>query len=255
MARVLEVVDEAFETRTLWLAHEMQFQPGQFIMVWLLHIDEKPYAISATAPGRIAVTVRKRGSFSAALMEQKPGGIVGLRGPYGRGYSARGRGVIVAGGCGLAMLAPLKDAHPEIAVIHGAKTGAELLFRSRFADMTICTDDGSAGAKAFPTEILAPMLEKGAVDTVYTCGPEVMMRAVFDLCEKHGAECQAGLERYMKCGFGVCGQCACGDRLVCRDGPVFPSNELREMQEFGRFARMKSGRLVTLKEYVNTTGC
>ena len=81
------------------------------------------------------------------------------------------------------------------------------------------------------------------------------MRVVFDLCEKHGVECQAALERYMKCGFGLCGQCACGDQLVCQDGPVFGSAALRRMEEFGRSARLKSGRKVPLKEYADGRSC
>jgi len=77
------------------------------------------------------------------------------------------------------------------------------------------------------------------------------MRAIFDLCERYKVECQAALERYMKCGFGVCGQCACGEMLVCQDGPVFNSDALRRMEEFGREARLKSGRRVSIQEYAD----
>ena len=28
------------------------------------------------------------------------------------------------------------------------------------------------------------------------------------------------------CGIGLCGSCHCGDRLVCRDGPVFAAEEV-----------------------------
>ncbi len=76
-----------------------------------------------------------------------------------------------------------------------------------------------------------------------------MMKKVFDICEKYGIEVEASLERYMSCGFGICGKCMCNDKIVCIDGPVFSSAQLRNMSEFGSFARLKSGRKVGLKEY------
>ena len=99
------------------------------------------------------------------------------------------------------------------------------------------------------------MLERGEAKTVYTCGPEVMMRALFALCEEFDVECQAALERYMKCGFGICGQCVCGEMLVCRDGPVFSSDALRRMEEFGRTARLKTGGRVPVQEFLKDPGC
>ncbi len=255
MARVMEAQDDAPELRTLWLERKMKFQPGQFVMIWIPELDEKPYAVSAQAPGHIAITVRKRGAFSTRLMEMRPGDQVGVRGPYGHGFVPKPDGAIIAGGCGLAMVATLKEAHPEMPLFFGAKTSDEVIFRDRFPDMEVCTDDGSTGYRCFPTDRLRPRLERGEFKTVYTCGPEVMMRAVFDLCEKHGVECQAALERYMKCGFGLCGQCTCGDQLVCQDGPVFDSKALRRMEEFGRSARLKSGQKVSLQDYANWRSC
>ncbi|MFH1518354.1 MAG: dihydroorotate dehydrogenase electron transfer subunit [Pseudomonadota bacterium] len=247
MARVLEVRDEARDVRTVWLNHEMELQPGQFIMLWIPRLDEKPYAVSALASSRMAVTVRRRGPFSTRLMEMQPGDAVGVRGPYGKGFVSSPKGIIVAGGCGLAPLALLKDMMPDAVLISGARTEAELMFCDRFKDLIICTDDGSAGYHGFPTAILREHLEQTRERTVYTCGPEAMMRAVFDLCEEYGGiPCQAGLERYMKCGFGVCGQCACDEMLVCRDGPVFDSDALRQMPEFGQVMRLKDGRRVNI---------
>lgn len=249
MARIVESRDEAPGLRTIWLERELAVQPGRFIMVWAPGLDEKPYAVSETAPGRIALLVRRRGPFSSRLSEMRPGERVGLRGPYGRGFVPKAGGALVAGGCGIAILAPLKELLPDAPLIFGAQTAAEIIYRKRFPDARICTDDGSAGHHGLPTDLLRADLDRGGVRVVYTCGPEVMMRAVFDLCESRGVECQAALERYMKCGFGICGQCACGEMLVCRDGPVFDSDELRGMEEFGRTARLKTGGRVSIQEY------
>ena len=253
--KVTEMVRESADLCTIWLDRTMPFAPGQFVMIWIPRIGEKPYTLSYVRDDRIAFTVRKRGDFSTLLTELKPGERIGIRGPYGKGFNIKRPGILVAGGCGLAPLAPLRDTMPEAPLIVGAKTAGEIMFRERFPDMIVCTDDGSLGHAGFPTDLLRPRLEAGEAKAVYTCGPEVMMKAVFEVCEGFHVECQAGLERYMKCGFGVCGQCSCGEMLVCKDGPVFDSDALRSMAEFGRTARLKSGRRVSVEDYANWRKC
>jgi dihydroorotate dehydrogenase electron transfer subunit len=110
----------------------------------------------------------------------------------------------------------------------------------------ITTDDGSLGIRGFTTDALKGLLKEESFDCVYTCGPEMMMKKVFGLCKEFGVECQASLERYMKCGIGVCGQCCIDGLRVCKDGPVFSSEQLRKLDEFGVFERNKSGCKVYL---------
>ena len=117
--------------------------------------------------------------------------------------------------------------------------------------MQITTDDGSFGRKGFTTDILREVLEnkKNKIKIVYTCGPEIMMKKVFEMCRKYKVECEASLERYMACGFGICGKCMVDDKILCVDGPIFNSKQLSQLLEFGNTARLKSGRKVSLKEY------
>ncbi|HET7642186.1 MAG TPA: hypothetical protein VFK40_01650, partial [Nitrososphaeraceae archaeon] len=75
-----------------------------------------------------------------------------------------------------------------------------------------------------------------------TCGPELMMRKIYDLSVIHSIPIQVSLERYMKCGIGICASCCINDKLVCRDGTVFNENQLSMMLEFGKIYRDKSGR-------------
>ena len=226
--------------------------PGRFIMVWLPGLDEKPYAVSSLGDGRFGLTVMRRGAFSTALHEAAPGALVGFRGPYGRGFwgwedrADPQRIVILGGGCGMAPLKLLADRIPGATVIQGAPTGEDVLFRDHLPDQIVFTEDGSLGRKGFPTLELERLIERGEVDAVYTCGPEPMMAAVVELCRGAAVECQASLERYMKCGFGVCGQCECDGRLVCRDGPVFSAAELENMPSFGKATRLKTGRKVDI---------
>ncbi|MCA1794953.1 MAG: dihydroorotate dehydrogenase electron transfer subunit, partial [Desulfobacteraceae bacterium] len=185
---------------------------------------------------------------------------VGIRGPFGNGFDiiSSPHVAVVAGGCGMAPLAPLVERlDPNLFFIHGARTKQFILYPDRFkTSRHFTTDDGSLGHKGFVTDLLEKEIKHRAgkdlppFDMVYACGPEIMMHAVFTLCETHGIACQVSLERYMRCGLGVCGACVCGDQVVCKDGPVFASKQLREMTDFNRTALLKSGQAVALSEYV-----
>ncbi len=237
---------------------ERSFNPGQFIMFWIPGIDEKPYTLSHVSKNKFGITIEAKGIFSKAAISLKPGDLVGMRGPFGNGFILPEKNdniAIIAGGCGIAPLAPLIDKinniNKNIVFIHGAKSKDYLLYKARFAiKREFCTDDGSRGHKGFVTDLFAEKLDSGMVfNQVYTCGPEIMMQKVFDICEKNNINCQVSLERYMRCGFGLCGACVCGKEIVCKDGPVFSSEKLKTMKDFNKKALIKSGKEVSLDEY------
>ena len=93
------------------------------------------------------------------------------------------------------------------------------------------TEDGTAGLQCLVTQPLADLLAKEKFDMIYTCGPEIMVKKIFELTEKNKLPLEASLERLMRCGIGLCGSCMIGKYRVCRDGPVFNAAQLREMQE------------------------
>jgi dihydroorotate dehydrogenase electron transfer subunit len=249
---VLEIkstVKENWKTKTFFFYRKLEAEPGQFVMVWVSGLDEKPFAVSFTNP--LGITVTKVGPFSSSLHQMYEGQKLGIRGPYGHGFELKGHKIcIVGGGYGIIPLSFLAEKafakNHDVTAIIGVKTKDDLFFLERLkkSNLIITTDDGSAGTKGFATDALKDQLKKETYDCVYTCGPEIMMKKVFEICEDHGIECQASLERYMKCGFGVCGQCCIDDLMVCKDGPVFNSEQLRKLSEFGVFERDKSGSRV-----------
>ena len=174
---------------------------------------------------------------------------MGYRGPFGRGYSVAKESpvLLVCGGCGVAPLYFLaKEARKrklEVWAAIGAKTASELAFEGRFEDLgcrvLVSTDDGSRGMKGLVTEAILDVL--GEVKAIYGCGPEPMLKVLASLCRERGIPGQVSLERYMKCGFGVCGQCALDGKLVCLDGPVFSVGELEGVRDFGRVRRDAAG--------------
>ena len=270
MVRVAEKKIHSQSFATLFFDFSIEFKPGQFIMVWIPGVDEKPYTISHHSEDRFAVTVEAKGLFSKKAVSLEKGDIVGIRGPFGNGFNITGKPniAVIAGGCGMAPLAPLVDAlesagKKDLILIHGARSKEFLLYPERFSThRRICTDDGSKGHKGFVTDILEQEImareilagdktQAPCLDMVYTCGPEIMMSRIFQICEENNIPCQVSLERYMRCGFGVCGACVCGDRVVCKDGPVFGSQSLRTMEDFNTSALLKSGKPVPLDQYAS----
>ena len=250
--QISEIVQEGKDQKSFFFRHSIDCKPGQFIMVWLPGIDEKPMAVSYWKKNEFAFTSHAVGKFTYALDELKKGGKLGIRGPYGNGFSARDNSCIVAGGVGIASVSVLAEMLKNSTLIYGARCKELLIYLKRFKNkkMIVTTDDGSYGRKGFTADVLNELLSKNkSIKKVYTCGPEVMMKKVFEICKKCKVECQASLERYMACGYGVCGKCMINDSIVCVDGPIFNSKQLRNFSEFGNFARLKSGRRVTIKEY------
>lgn len=263
MVRVSGTRTETPTVKTLTFRDEAcsRASPGQFVMVWIPGVDEVPMSLSKMdADGLSAVTVKRLGEATAALQSLGRGGILGIRGPYGRGFTvATGDALVVGGGCGMAPLAPLVErlagAGVRVTVVVGAETWSELLFLRRVrralsavdGRVVAVTEDGSYGVRGLATGPVREALGERRFDVVYTCGPERMMQKLLQLSERHGVLLQASLERYMRCGVGICGSCCIGGYRVCRDGPVFTGEQLREVTgEFGVFRRDADGRRTAL---------
>ena len=252
-----KVINEAKDHKSFFFKHSLDNKPGQFIMVWIPGMDERPMAISYHSKNEFAFTTHAVGKFTHALCNLKKGDKVGIRGPYGNWFSAKNNACVIGGGIGMAPLSTLIEKLKNPIIINGARSKDQLLYLKRFKkkDMIITTDDGTYGKKCFTTEVLEEILTKNKkIKIVYTCGPEIMIKKILDICNKYKIECEASLERIMKCSLGICGSCMINDKLVCRDGPIFNSEQLNKLSEFGKFARLKSGRKVPLREYHSSRG-
>ncbi|MFC1753390.1 dihydroorotate dehydrogenase electron transfer subunit [Thermoproteota archaeon] len=259
MLKIENVIEEARDIKTFVFRYALGAKPGQFVNVWLPGVDEKPYSVSyQDRTGKFAITCFSVGDFSTKLNSLMTGEKVGIRGPYGKGFTLkRGHVAFVGGGCGTAPLAflanELRKKGTEVDFIVGAKSAEYLLFVKRMrragVKVHIATDDGSAGHKGFTTDLLNRLLKKKPdIKMVYTCGPEIMMKKVIDICDKHKRNCEVSIERYMKCGFGVCGQC-CIDNSgirVCKEGPVFNKRIIKGVFEFNKYKRDASGKKMLL---------
>ena len=216
-------------------------KPGQFLMLWIPGIDEIPLSVLDAGDGLVSVSVKAVGDATRHLQTLEAGATVGVRGPFGNSFTeSRGRVLLVGGGTGTAPLLflakKLAAKTDRLSFVEGAKTKNELLYVQELEgicnekSLVTTTEDGTAGLQCLVTQPLAGLLDKEKFDMIYTCGPEVMVKKIFEMTEERKLPVEASLERLMRCGIGLCGSCVIGKYRVCRDGPVFNAAQLREMK-------------------------
>jgi dihydroorotate dehydrogenase electron transfer subunit len=259
--KVRAIRQDSPNLKTYVFEHNLRAKSGQFVMVWLPGVDEVPMSIGWQTDTEFHIGIADAGDCTHAIHEQvKVGDRLGIRGPYGTSfeYNDYEEIICVGGGYGTPPLLNLSQRATElgkkVTMIQGARSKDYLLYEDLFkkigvADLQCSTDDGSEGHKGFCTDLLEEKLnklDKSKKTCIYTCGPEVMMVKVAQMAEEHSVDSQVSLERYMKCGFGICGQC-CMDNSgirICKDGPVITGKYALEHPEFGKYSRSQSGLMV-----------
>ncbi|WP_295721785.1 dihydroorotate dehydrogenase electron transfer subunit [uncultured Methanobrevibacter sp.] len=260
--RVLKIKRIVEETPTIksfyfdWNMEENFPSPGQFLMIWNFN-DEKPMSISSfdLDNNEISITVKNIGPFTDEVHSLNSGDYLGLRGPYGHGFNVpKGKKILaIGGGVGMAPIAAFTDCAIEdnnVDVVCAAVTKNELLFEDRLiksgANVYNVTDDGSSGYKGFATNRTIDLIESNTYDFAVVCGPEIMMKPIYDILEENNISSEYSLERYMKCAIGICGQC-CVDKTgwrICKEGPVFNDEDLKLISEFANYRRAPTGEKI-----------
>jgi dihydroorotate dehydrogenase electron transfer subunit len=252
IVKIDKSIKENDYVKTYFFNYPENIHPGQFFMVWIPEIDEIPMSVSFINKNEKAITFKNVGEATNALFELKEGQKIGIRGPYGNGFEVIGKKILfIGGGTGIATIVPAIEKalqkNINCTVILGVKNKKELFFEKRIKqlcdDLLISTDDGSKGYKGLATNLAFEQLSKRNFDSIITCGPEIMMKKLFE--KSNVKHFQASLERYMKCGIGICGQCCVGKGLrVCKEGPVFNEKTLKNIDDFGIFKRDAFGKKV-----------
>lgn len=243
---IVEEVEQVTPTTvTVRFNWDQKVLPGQFIMVWVPGTGEIPISLSHLEALK-GITVKKFGPTSTAITELKKGDRIFFRGPYGNTFrKPAGPVLVVGGGSGMAGLLPLidKDSYGLVS----ARTSDELLFADKFnkEKVTLATDDGSSGIKGYAVDALK-QLDLKKFSHIFVCGPELMLKTIFDYVKDKGISVDFSLERTMKCGVGVCDSCSINGFQLCRDGPVFTEEQISRMSEFGTSKLTESGRRVSL---------
>ncbi|MEM3942112.1 MAG: dihydroorotate dehydrogenase electron transfer subunit [Candidatus Bathyarchaeia archaeon] len=226
-------------------------KPGQFIMLWIPGVDEIPLSIlDVNDDGIVMVAVKRVGEATQALHEKRSGDAIGIRGPFGNSFTiTRGKALLVGGGTGIAPLLflakKLKMEGVKPQFIAGAKTKDELLLINQLRDICgaenvlAATEDGSYGFKGLATQLMEKTLVNSSFDIIYACGPEPMLREAHNIAGRRNLPFEASLERIMRC--------AIGKYRVCRDGPVFNYEQLKSVEDFGRWKRDFDGKKIPIQ--------
>lgn len=255
--QIVEIIDkrqESVRVTTLYLSVDDYpvVSPGQFLMVWAPEAEEIPLAVSKQQEGALAISIDRVGLTTEILCSKTVGDVVGFRGPYGRGFDLESGSnyLLVGSGCGVSPLifasSRLKESGKKVDMVIDARSKEELCFIDWAEEMGIptfiSTHDGSKGFQGYGSEHVKEIIS-GGYDFVLSCGPEPMMWEVNKICVEFEIRFQASLERYMRCGFGLCGSCAIDPtgHLVCLDGPVFDGETLSKMTSIGKTKRLRNG--------------
>lgn len=209
--------------------------PGQFINI---HLDgfylRRPISICSYETDSITILFKVVGEGTRALAKAEKGQCFDVLMPLGNGFDIlkSGRKPLLAGGgigvpplYGLARALVQKGVTPQ--VVMGFNTHEDIILTEEFRALgitpVIATADGSAGVKGFVTDAMKDL----DFDYIYTCGPEPMLKAVYDKAPAG----QFSFEARMACGFGACMGCTCetkyGYKRICKDGPVLYKEEIK----------------------------
>lgn len=217
---------------------------GQFVIV---RVDARGERIPLTIcdhdgeEGTITLVVQAVGRTTIEMSALAAGdALADVLGPLGKPTEIDrfGRAVVVGGGLGTAIALPVARALREAGnAVHGIVGGRDrehliLVEEMRAAcdDVTVTTDDGSAGRRGLVTEPLGEIVAAGDADYVFAAGPIVMMAAVADVTRPAAIPTVASLNPIMVDGTGMCGGCRVrvgGEtRFACVDGPEFDAHRV-----------------------------
>jgi len=241
------------------------YKPGQFAFVSSFGQGEAPFGLASTAqrnreraPGRaiLEFAVNRLGWVTTGLHELGEGDEVGVRGPMGRPFPMedfKGKNLIVlGGGIGGAPLRPVihtvldnRSDYGHLAILWAARHPSLLVFTDEYdawresADTSLyLTVDEADATWDHHVGLITDLLERVAHSpenaVTITCGPPIMILFVAKMLTQMGFAPEQNyvtLEARMHCGIGKCGRCNLGDKLVCRDGPVFSMAEVGSLLE------------------------
>ena len=256
--QIEEVIEETPTNKTFVIRPEtaISFRAGQFMQLTVPGVGEAPFTPSSS-PGvteKMEITILKTGTVTDALHAMKAGDMVGLRGPFGKGYPTekfeKKEILLVGGGVGLAPLRALIlamfediDKYKRLSIKYGAKMPEELLYRTSYdewsrkpkTDLTVTIDvpaPGWTGKVGLVTTLLDDVDVDRADSYVVSCGPAIMLRFVtYKLLEIgfRPEQIYLSMNRKMSCGVGKCGRCEVGPYYLCKDGPDMNYAEVKDV--------------------------
>ncbi len=263
IATVTEVRPETSDTSTFVVTFDdakmresFTYLPGQFVELSIFGVGGCAIGIasSPTEKGFLEFCVRAVGTVTNAIHDLEVGDKLGVRGPLGNSWpteEVEGKDLLfIGGGIGLPPLRSLihyvldnRDRYEAVEIVYGARSPQDLVYKQELkeweerpdVDLYVTVDAGDESWQG-PVGFVPPFLREIDLSpenkVAFTCGPPIMIKLVVEALEDldyADANIVTTLEMKMKCGVGKCGRCNIGDKYICRDGPVFTFEQLREI--------------------------
>lgn len=200
-----KIVNETPDVISIYLkgrdADKFRYKAGQFLIVrflakgfwWQAH----PFSISSSpADGKLRLTIKKSGDFTAALWNLKPGAKVLVDGPHGVFTADRAehdKFLFIAGGIGvtpiLSLLGALAPDGKNCTLIYASRDLAGTALKKEIDDLAakhkcrvhyvLSNDSGWDGEKGFvDKDMILRLVPDLKERDVYLCGPPIMMAGI-----------------------------------------------------------------------------
>ncbi|MEE9523445.1 MAG: dihydroorotate dehydrogenase electron transfer subunit [Thermodesulfovibrionales bacterium] len=235
-----EVARNIHLIKILSLSPLMNPEPGQFYMLGVAQnydpLLKRPFCVFDSESQEILFLIKSVGKGTSMLNLKLAGSKIDVIGPLGRPYPVVDKSLlIVAGGMGIASVFSLiKRLSGKAKLLYGAGSMDQLVLvdeiKTLIPDAVVVTDDGSAGKRGTVIDHLDEIIQSMGDVSVYSCGPEIMLKKISEYCNKKDMECYISLEQNMACGIGSCLGCVVktkhGYQRVCKEGAVFSAKEI-----------------------------
>lgn len=253
-ATIEKIIQETDGIKTFQIKprNPFPFKCGQFAEIMVPNVGEGPFAPSSPyyEPELLDFTIQNVGYMTARLHEMKPGDILRIRGPYGNGFPIEKfeskHVLLVIGGVGFpparALLYSLlehPDKYKKITMCYGARTPEDIVYKYQLDEfrkninlrMTVDQANGSWKHSVGVVTVLLDKLQLNLENCVaVVIGPPVMMKfSTFKLLELglQPEQIYLSMERKMYCGIGQCRHCMIDHLFICKDGPVFSYDQIK----------------------------
>ncbi len=222
-----------FETR-----YSFHSIPGQYVSILCDNLTlRRPFSIAFQEDNRIGVLFKEKGKGTNYIKNLSIGNIIDFIGPLGNGFSiSDNNSLLIGAGIGIAPIFYLEN-HLKKSGINSLSIGGFLSkdeIPTNIDCSRIITNDGSKGNKGSILDYIEDAILEYKPQTIYSCGPHIVLEKVAMLAKKHSIESQIAMEKVMACGIGVCRGCVIKikkngliqNATVCKDGPVFRGSEV-----------------------------
>ncbi len=255
------IIDESPQIKSFVLKPEesIPFKTGEFVELTLDGFGEAPFTPSSSpfTTDKLEITIMKAGYVTSKIHALHGGEIMGIRGPFGKGYPVEKfynkEVLIIGGGCGLAPIRSLlyslveeKEKFKKVILCYGSKTPKDCIYKPLFKDLNKIpnfesyrsvdiADEAWEGHVGVVTQLLDHIQINPENAIAVVCGPPIMMKfstlRLLELGYQYG-DIYLSLEKNMSCGLGKCGHCMMGKYFACKDGPVFTYEEVMNIPDW-----------------------